>query len=243
MRDNRRVNDNVNRTGIALPHRILLADDDRAFCALLKEYLETQGYEVTAVHDGVAAIKSASEGGCDAMILDVMMPRADGFRVLEQLRATSRLPVLMLTARGEDVDKIVGLEMGADDYLAKPCNPRELAARLRAILRRSRPLSGPVETITRGDLELLPAAREVRLHGMPMTLTGAEFDVLRVLVEEAGRLVSKEELAKRALRRPLGLFDRSVDMHVSRLRSKLGDTGAGGARIKTVRNRGYLYVG
>ena len=238
MRDNRGVNEKA----IAPPHRILLADDDQAFCALLKEYLETQGYEVTAVHDGVAAIKSASGGTCDAMILDVMMPHADGFRVLEQLRATSRLPVLMLTARGEDVDKIVGLEMGADDYLAKPCNPRELAARLRAILRRSRPLSGSVETIARGDLELLPAAREVKLRGAPVTLTGAEFDVLRVLVEEAGRLVSKEELAKRALRRPLGLFDRSVDMHVSRLRSKLGDNGTGSARIKTVRNRGYLYV-
>src|SRR5262245_14401041 len=143
MRDNRCVNEKAP----APPYRILLADDDQAFCALLKEYLEAQGYAVAVVHDGVAAIKSAPEGGCDAMVLDVMMPRADGFGGLEQLRATSRLPVRILTARGEDVDKIVGLEMGADDYLAKPCNPRELAARLRAILRRSRPSPAAVAKI------------------------------------------------------------------------------------------------
>lgn len=221
--------------------KILLADDDQSFCGLLTEYLGRQGYAVDAVHDGLAAIKSASQGDYDAMILDVMMPRADGFRVLGELHASRRLPILMLTARGEDVDKIVGLEMGADDYLAKPCNPRELAARLKAILRRTQPAPAGRETIACGDVELAPAARAVKLRGQPVDLTGAEFDVLRALVEDAGRVLSKDELARRALRRPLGLFDRSIDMHVSRLRSKLGDNG-GGVRIKTVRNRGYLYV-
>jgi two-component system response regulator CpxR len=222
--------------------RILLADDDQAFCDLLKQYLAREGYAVDAVHDGLAAIKSASDGAYDVMILDVMMPRADGFRVLKELRSPGRMPILMLTARGEDVDKIVGLEMGADDYLAKPCNPRELAARLKAILRRTQAHAGGGEAISCGDLELAPAARAVTLAGQPIDLTGAEFDVLRVLVEDAGRVVSKEDLARRALRRPLGLFDRSIDMHVSRLRNKLGDASVGGPRIKTVRNRGYVYA-
>ncbi len=222
-------------------HRILLADDDQAFCDLLKQYLTREGYEVDAVHDGLSAIRSASDGAYDAMILDVMMPRADGFRVLKDLRSPGRMPILMLTARGEDVDKIIGLEMGADDYLAKPCNPRELAARLKAILRRTQPPGGG-EVIASGDLELAPAARAVKLRGEPIDLTGAEFDVLRVLIEDVGRLVSKDDLARRALRRPLGQFDRSIDMHVSRLRHKLGDMPSGGPRIKTVRNRGYLYV-
>src|ERR1041385_316075 len=144
--------------------RILLADDDQGFCTLLKEYLGKQGYAVDAVHDGLAAIKAASEGGYDVMILDVMMPKADGFRVLKELRSPGRMPILMLTARGEDDDKIVGLEMGADDYLAKPCNPRELAARLKAILRRTQPPAG-AEQVTCGDLELSPSARAVTLRG------------------------------------------------------------------------------
>jgi DNA-binding response OmpR family regulator len=216
--------------------KILLADDDVAFCDLLCEYLARQGYETAAVHDGEAAIRAASAGGYDAMILDVMMPKADGFQVLKALRSPGRMPILMLTARGDDVDKIVGLEMGADDYLAKPCNPRELAARLKAILRRTHSQAGG-EVLARGDLELIPAARAVKLRGEPVDLTGAEFDVLRALVEDAGQVISKDELARRALRRPLGAFDRSIDMHVSRLRSKLGEP-----RIKTVRNRGYLYV-
>ena len=227
---------------MAKMQRILLADDDQAFCDLLKEYLGRQGYEVEAVHDGAAAIKAATEASYDAMVLDVMMPKADGYRVLKELRSPGRMPILMLTARGEDVDKIVGLELGADDYLAKPCNPRELAARLKAVLRRTQPQPAGSEHIALGDLELTPAARAVKLKGQSIELTGAEFDVLRALVEDAGRVLSKDELARRALRRPLGLFDRSIDMHVSRLRSKLGEGDDGSPRIKTVRNRGYLYV-
>src|ERR1044071_8076920 len=138
--------------------RILLADDDQGFCTLLKEYLGKQGYAVDAVHDGLSAIKAASDGGYDVMILDVMMPKADGFRVLKELRSPGRMPILMLTARGDDADKIVGLELGADDYLAKPCNPRELAARLKAILRRTQPQSAGSEHVVLGDLELTPAA-------------------------------------------------------------------------------------
>jgi len=219
--------------------RILLADDDRGFCELLREYLSGQGFAITCVHDGVAAVDAVRSGGVDAVVLDVMMPRADGFRVLEQLRGGGHVPVLMLTARGEDVDRIVGLEMGADDYLPKPCNPRELSARLRAILRRTRP-APEARGLVCGELTLVPAARSCRLRGAEIELTASEFDVLRVLVEEAGKVVPKEDLARRALRRPLGLFDRSIDMHVSRLRTKLGDGANGAPRIRTVRNRGYL---
>jgi two-component system response regulator CpxR len=222
--------------------QVLLADDDVGFCELLSEYLKSQGFEVTAVHDGLAAIERAGCGLYDVLVLDVMMPKADGFRVLERLRASHRIPVVMLTARGEDIDRIVGLELGADDYVAKPCNPRELAARLRAVLRRSQ-LSAVEQTPLRcGDVELLPASRGVRLNGQPIELTGAEFDVLRTLIEHAGQVISKEDLSRRALNRRLGAFDRSIDMHISRLRQKLGPHAGGGPRVRSVRNRGYLYV-
>jgi two-component system response regulator CpxR len=235
-----RLRENV-REEIQMPH-VLIADDDAAFTKLLAEYLVGHGFEVSAVHDGLAAIRAVGERRFDVLVLDVMMPRADGFRVLRDLRPASRIPILMLTARGEDVDRIVGLEMGADDYLAKPCNPRELAARLKAILRRSTPESGAAIELRSGDLELSPAARSARVGGRVLDLTGAEFDVLQVLVAEAGKLVSKDNLSRRALNRPLGIYDRSVDMHVSRLRAKLGAAASGVERIKTVRNRGYLFV-
>lgn len=222
--------------------QVLLADDDVGFCELLSEYLKSQGFEVSAVHDGLAAIEQAERGLYDVLVLDVMMPKADGFRVLERLRASHRIPVVMLTARGEDIDRIVGLELGADDYVAKPCNPRELAARLRAVLRRSQPSSGEQTPMRCGDVELLPASRGVRLNGQPIELTGAEFDVLRTLIEDAGQVIAKEDLSRRALNRRLGAFDRSIDMHISRLRQKLGPHADGSARVRSVRNRGYLYV-
>lgn len=222
--------------------QVLLADDDVGFCELLAEYLRSQGFEVSAVHDGLAAIEQAERGVYDVLVLDVMMPRADGFRVLERLRASQRIPVVMLTARGDDIDRIVGLELGADDYVAKPCNPRELAARLRAVLRRSQPGSGEQAPLRCGDLELTPASRGVRLAGKPVELTGAEFDVLRILIEDAGQVVAKEDLSRRALNRRLGAFDRSIDMHISRLRQKLGPHADGAPRVRSVRNRGYLYV-
>jgi DNA-binding response OmpR family regulator len=219
--------------------RILLADDDQSFCALLQEYLGSQGFEVAAVHDGVAALAAVRSGGHDLLVLDVMMPRADGLAVLEQLRGAQHIPVLMLTARGDDIDRIVGLELGADDYLAKPCNPRELAARIRAILRRTQLAPEEPAQLRCGTVELFPSARRARRDGAELDLTAAEFDVLRVLVEDAGKVVSKEALARRALNRPLGAYDRSIDMHVSRLRVKLGEPESG-PRIRTVRNRGYL---
>ncbi|WP_039749110.1 response regulator transcription factor [Solimonas variicoloris] len=222
--------------------RVLLADDDVGFCELLSEYLRSQGFEVDAVHDGLAAIEQAGRGAHDVLVLDVMMPKADGFRVLERLRSSHRLPVVMLTARGEDVDRIVGLELGADDYVAKPCNPRELAARLRAVLRRSHPAAADPAPLRCGDLELVPAARLVKVGGRPVELTGAEFDVLRALIEDAGQVIAKEDLSRRALNRRLGAFDRSIDMHVSRLRQKLGPHSDGSPRVRSVRNRGYLYA-
>jgi len=222
--------------------RILLADDDRGFCELLAEYLRGQGFAVDAVHDGLAAITAIEQGHYQVLLLDVMMPKADGFQVLEKLRAGHRIPVVMLTARGEDVDRIVGLEMGADDYVTKPCNPRELAARLRAVLRRSQLANGDATPLQCGDLELLPTSRSVRVAGKAIELTGAEFDVLRALIEQAGSIVDKEDLARRALNRRLAMFDRSIDMHISRLRHKLGPHGDGTARLRSVRNRGYLYV-
>ncbi|MGH8446600.1 MAG: response regulator [Solimonas sp.] len=222
--------------------RVLLADDDIGFCELLSEYLRNQGFEVAAVHDGLAAIEQVERGIYDVLVLDVMMPKADGFRVLERLRSSHRIPVVMLTARGEDVDRIVGLELGADDYVSKPCNPRELAARLRAVLRRSQPAPTDPTPMRCGDLELLPASRSVKVAGQAIELTGAEFDVLRTLIEDAGQVIAKEDLSRRALNRRLGAFDRSIDMHISRLRQKLGPHADGAARVRSVRNRGYLYV-
>lgn len=226
-------------------HRILLADDDRDFCALLGEYLQQQGFEVNAVHDGGAALAHIASALPDALVLDVMMPVLDGFQVLERLRPGSALPVLMLTARGDDVDRIVGLEMGADDYLAKPANPRELVARLRAILRRAAQPSTPsarAGALTVGDIRLDTAALQAERAGEALPLTGAEFAVLRVLLQHAGQVVNRDALCELALGRKLGYADRSIDMHVSRLRSKLGEHADGSERIRALRNRGYLYT-
>jgi two-component system response regulator CpxR len=179
--------------------------------------------------------------GYEALILDVMMPGLNGFDVLRELRArTVNLPVLMLTARGEDVDRIVGLELGADDYLPKPFNPRELVARLRAILRRGT-LPAANAQVKVGDVELRTGDRSVRRGGRPVELTGAEFSVLEVLLRAAGRVVARDALSEQALGRPLGRYDRSLDMHVSNLRKKLGPGPGGEPRIRAVRGQGYLY--
>ena len=222
---------------------LLLIDDDAELCAMLAEYLAGEGFAVTAVHDGEAGLAAAREGGHALVVLDVMLPGMDGFSVLRELRRDSQLPVLMLTARGEDVDAIVGLELGADDYLAKPFNPRLLAARLRALARRPTPeraeLAGPLQV---GDLLMDRGARRVRVGGRPVELTGAEFNVLAVLLEAAGSVVTKEAICRQALGRPLAAFDRSVDMHVSNLRRKLGPLPGGEARIETIRGAGYQYL-
>lgn len=172
-----------------------------------------------------------------------MLPGINGFEVLRRIRATSRLPVLLLTARGEDVDRIVGLEIGADDYLPKPFNPRELVARIRAVLRRTRGDGGGTapEMVSVGDVELDPATRTVRLEGKPVDLTSVEFNLLEVLLREAGRVVPRERLVNAVLSRKFSPFDRSIDMHVSKVRKKLGDTDSD-EHIKTVRGVGYIFA-
>jgi two-component system response regulator CpxR len=225
--------------------KVLIVDDDTELCDLVAEYLEQEGLEAEAVHDGDAGVARSLEGGHDLVILDVMLPGIGGFEVLRRIRERSKIPVLMLSARGEEVDRIVGLELGADDYLPKPFNPRELAARIRAVLRRtSKDVAtedGPA-VLRVGDLEMDLGAREVRRSGEVIELTGAEFAILEALVREAGSVVERNELSVQALGRRASAFDRSLDVHLSNLRRKLGPAAEGGDRIKTVRGVGYLYA-
>lgn len=228
--------------------RILLADDDVELCEMLRDYLAAEGYTVELAHDGVNALALASPGAFDLVVLDVMMPGKNGFDVLRELRTRALTPVLMLTARDEDVDAIVGLELGADDYLGKPCNPRVLAARVRAILRRAEPGRAADEapavspTLRLGDLEMHTGSRAVSCGGVAVPMTSTEYSVLEILLREAGRVVPKSELCERALGRKLTRYDRSLDMHVSNLRRKLGPFAHGAERIVTVRGVGYQYV-
>lgn len=222
--------------------RILLIDDDRELATMLAEYLSGEGFTVESAHDGDDGLNKAMVGGFDAVVLDVMLPGRDGFDVLRQLRRTDDTPVLMLTARGDDVDTVVGLELGADDYLPKPCNPRVLSARLRALIRRG---NAQAETTARIELDNLVVdigRQQVSVGGTEVLLTGAEFALLAVLVAAAGQVVDKDRLCEAALGRRLQAYDRSVDMHLSHLRRKLGPLPDGSARIKTVRGAGYLYV-
>ena len=223
--------------------RILVIDDDVELAELLGDLLGQEGFSVDAAHDGLSGLERAAGGAYSLVVLDVMLPRLTGFEVLTRLRQSSKVPVLMLTARGEDVDRIVGLEMGADDYLPKPFNPRELVARVRAIHRRA--TAAPTETpggaaLVVDDLTLAPAARRVLVRGEEVKLTTAEYDLLEVLVRSAGAVVSREDLTRVVLGRRLSAFDRAIDMHVSNLRKKLGPSRSGGDRIKTVRNAGYI---
>lgn len=226
--------------------RILIADDDEELCELLAEYLTSEGFDVDRVHDGEQAVARVQSAGYDLLILDIMMPKMNGFDALREVRRTNAIPVLMLTARGDDVDRIVGLEMGADDYLPKPCNPRELVARIRAILRRinsSQPQSfSQAEALVIDDVELRPASRQVICGEQTVELTSTEFGVLALLMQHAGEVVSKKQLTEEVLERKLTQYDRSMDMHVSHVRRKLGKTASGEERIKTVRNAGYIYV-
>lgn len=225
---------------------ILLADDDIELCELLKEYLISEGFSVDAVHDGGAAVEAIAQEAFDIVILDVMMPVMNGFDALRQVRQRQQTPVLMLTARGDDVDRIVGLELGADDYLSKPCNPRELVARIRAILRRTQAAAGgssqTEQNISVADVELQPATRKVLCKGQVVNLTGTEFNVLRELLFHAGEVISKKHLTETVLDRKLTQYDRSMDMHVSNIRRKLGAHEDGEVRIKTVRGVGYIYI-
>jgi two-component system response regulator CpxR len=224
--------------------KILIIDDDEELCELVSEYLTVEGFEVESVNDGESGLNRALADGFDMIILDVMLPKMNGFDVLRSLRQESKLPVLMLTARGDDMERIVGLEIGADDYLPKPFNPRELAARLRAILRRS----AVPETVTGNEVievdgvRLSPASRAATLDGQELNLTSVEFGLLHELLKEAGRVVKKEDLSERVLERKLSPYDRSLDMHISNLRKKLGQRSDGGDRIKTIRSVGYIYT-
>ena len=229
-----------------MANRLLLVDDDVEFCGLLSEYLRSEGFDVEVAHEGMSAIEKLRTAPIDITILDVMMPAMNGLDVLRELRRFSTAPVLMLTARGEDIDRIVGLELGADDYVAKPCNPREIVARIRAILRRVQGASAALAIadglVVVDDVEIRGDERAVYQVGRPLELTSTEFDVLDVLVRNAGRVIEKAEVSNLALKRKLGPYDRSIDMHISRLRRKLGNLPSGGERIKTVRGMGYLYV-
>lgn len=224
---------------------ILIIDDDRELCALLSEFLQLEGFVASAVHDGGEAVAHCREHTFDAIVLDVMLPTLQGLEVLRSLRQFTSTPVLMLTARGEDTDRIVGLEMGADDYLPKPCNPRELAARLRAILRRA---GSPTDSNKSADNELVVgqtrlnrADRSATYAGSDLQLTAAEFNVLGVLLAQAGSVVDKDSLCRQALGRALTAYDRSIDVHISKLRKKLTALG-GDHLIVSVRGSGYQFT-
>ncbi len=227
-------------------NKILIIDDDEELCELNAEYLIVEGFAVEAIHDGEIGLQKALDENFDLVILDVMLPKKNGFDVLRELRESSKLPVLMLTARGEDVERIVGLETGADDYMPKPFNPRELVARLRAILRRvemtenSQPADN--DKIQIDDVEIQMSARSAYRNGKDLGLTSVEFDLLAMLLKEAGKVLKKEDLSEKVLERKLSPFDRSLDMHVSNLRKKLGERKDKTERIKTVRSVGYIYT-
>jgi DNA-binding response OmpR family regulator len=224
---------------------ILVIDDDAELCRLVSRFLGAEGYSVQTVHTSRLGIDRALSGDYDLVVLDVMLPEMDGFEVLRRMRAKSRTPVLMLTARGDDLDRILGLEMGADDYLPKPFNTLELSARIRAILRRANSTSVGVSGITSmrlGDLELNPGARTVRCADEALYLTTVEFDLLQRLLRSAGSVVGREELTRDVLGREFSPFDRSIDTHVWNLRRKVGNAPDGTERIKGIRGVGYLYA-
>jgi DNA-binding response OmpR family regulator len=222
--------------------RVLIVDDDTELIDLLRDYLAEEGFDAAAATDGESGARAAIESAPDLVVLDVMLPRLNGFDALRRIRETSAVPVIMLTARGQEVDRIVGLELGADDYLPKPFNPRELVARIRAVLRRGRQAAGSGAAVTVGDLRLDPGARRVQRGGETVEVTGTEYSLLEALVREAGKVVKRDVLFREVLgRRPVP-YDRSLDVHVSNLRRKLGPLPDGGERIKSVRGVGYQYL-
>ncbi len=233
---------NMSKPSFTAYQSILLIDDDDELSDMMKSYLETMGYEVTLAPDGEAGLKLATGiGNFDLILLDVMMPKMDGFDVLKKLRQTHLTPVLMLTAKGDDYDRILGLELGADDYLPKPFNHRELVARIKAIFRRL-DLGSQVkqqQDLVINGIELSVSKQEASVKGVPLTLTGTEFSILRLLMVNAGELVSKEDISQQVLGRKLMAFDRSIDMHVSNLRKKISAC-CNDEKIKTIRGSGYL---
>lgn len=221
--------------------RVLIVDDDIELCRLLSERLSSEGFALEAAHDGPHGLERVLLQEYALVILDLMLPGMGGLEVLRRVRNQSSVPVLILTARGEDVDRILGLEIGADDYLPKPFNPRELIARIRAILRRASRTAQTGSSFTVGDVQLNPAAREVRMDGMQIDLTSVEFTLLETLLRDASHVVTREQLTETVLGRKLGPFDRVIDVHISNLRKKLGRA-QGEERIKAVRGSGYVFV-
>ncbi|MCB5184585.1 response regulator transcription factor [Methylobacillus gramineus] len=223
--------------------KVLLIDDDVELVNLIREYLVQEGFEVECAYDGETGIVYAESLSPTLIVLDVMMPKLNGIEVLRRIRANSNVPVLMLTAKGDDEHRIVGLELGADDYVPKPCTPRELVARIRAILRRIAPsaVSQPAQ-IAVGDLVIWPERRLVEWAGNPVNLTSTEFNLLEVLVRQAGRVVSKSDLSTLGLGRPLTRFDRTIDVHLSSIRQKLGIMTDGRQCIQTVYRMGYQLI-
>jgi DNA-binding response OmpR family regulator len=224
-----------------MENSILIIDDDQELCALLQEYLSLQGFEVSAIHDGAEAVAHLAGHHYDALVLDIMLPGMQGLDVLRKLREFNNTPVLMLTAKGEDTDRIVGLELGADDYLAKPCNPRELSARLRAILRRTGEQRQDTAELRIGQCVVNSANRSAQYADQALLLTSAEFNLLQLLMTRAGSVVDKETMSREALGRPLSAYDRSIDVHISKIRKKLAAAG-GEQLIVSVRGLGYQYA-
>lgn len=232
-------------------NRILIIDDDVELCDLLKEYLGPEGFDIETIHSSDAGLNLVFSGEFSLVVLDVMLPGLNGFEVLRRIREGSRIPVIMLTARGDDVDRIVGLEMGADDYLAKPFNPRELVARIRAVQRRTETFAGQSQSrdvesapflLHDGDIVLEPSNRRVTVGSVDLQLTSVEFSLLHKFLLNKGRVISRDELAETVLGRQLSAFDRSIDVHVSSLRKKLGTGNHNQERIKSVRGVGYLFT-
>lgn len=220
---------------------LLLVDDDQELTSLLCQYLRNEGFQVTVSNDSRAGLKLCLKNHYDMLILDIMMPELDGISFLQTLRQTSTLPVIMLTAKGDDIDKVIGLEFGADDYVAKPCLPRELSARIKAILRRVQH-SQPEHIVQCGPLEIYPGKRIALYQGHPIKLTGAEFSLLWLLASQSGSIVDKAELSKQVLGKPLKPFDRSIDVHISSIRQKLGQQSGHHNWIETIRGKGYQLV-
>lgn len=223
--------------------KVLLIDDDKELSHLLGEYLSTEGFAIDMAHDGQAALDMALRNTYSVIVLDVMLPIRNGFDVLKQLRQHQQTPVIMLTAKGDTVDRVIGLEIGADDYLSKPCDPRELVARIRAILRRAVQQEAIVPTVERlnsGKLSLHLGTRSATWDNHDLSLTGTEFSVLEILVRRAGQVISKDEMTEQALNRKLTAYDRSIDVHVSNIRKKIASAGSTKDHIINVRGAGYM---
>lgn len=229
----------------SVPTPVLLVDDDVELTAMLTQYLQAEGFAVDAAHDGEAGVRLTLGGRYAIVVLDVMMPGLSGIDALRSIRRSSAVPVLMLTARGDDIDRIAGLNLGADDYVSKPCTPGELVARLRAILRRAQPAPGAAQStapIRAGHLVMWPGGRRALWKGQPIELTGTEFCLVEVLARQSGHLVSKEEISRQAFGRSLAPFDRRIDVHISSIRQKLGLREDGQSWIQGVRGMGYQFL-